>query len=87
MVVGCIYRHPTSKIYIQDFNHDYIEPLLQKISSENKLCAIMGDFNIDILKCDTHDMNNAFLNSLTSNSFSPYVLQPTRLASKSLCNR
>ena len=84
LIVGCIYRHPTSKISIQDFNQDYIDPLLQKISSENKLCAIMGDFNIDLLKCDTHDMNNAFLNSLASNSFSPYVLQPTRLASKSL---
>ena len=44
----------------------------------------MGDFNIDLLKCVTCDANNAFLNTLSSNSFLPYVLQPTRLASKSL---
>ena len=44
----------------------------------------MGDFNIDLLKCVTQDVYNAFLNNLSSNSFLPYILQPTRLASKSL---
>ena len=43
-----------------------------------------GDFNIDLLKCETHEDTNAFLNTLSSRFFSPYVLQLTRLASKRL---
>ena len=31
-----------------------------------------------------HEDSNAFLNSLSSSFFTPYVLQPTRLTSKSL---
>ena len=44
----------------------------------------MGDFNIDILKFECHEDSNAFLNNLSSSFFTPYVLQPTRLASKTL---
>ena len=44
----------------------------------------MGDFNIVLLKYETHEDTNAFLNTLSSSFFSPYVLQPTRLASKTL---
>ena len=40
----------------------------------------MADFNIDLLKCETHEDTNAFLNTLSSSFFSPCVLQPTRLA-------
>ena len=84
LVIGCIYRHPTSKIPIQEFNQCFVEPLLQKINSENKQCILMGDFNIDLLKCESHEDSNAFLNNLSSSFFTPYVLQPTRLASKTL---
>ena len=41
----------------------------------------MGDFNIDLLKCETHEDSNAFLISLSSSFFTLYVLQPTRLTS------
>ena len=44
----------------------------------------MGDFNIDLLKCDTNNDYNLFLNNLSSNFFTPYVLQSTRLRAKSL---
>ena len=84
LIVGCIYRHPTSKISITDFNTKHIDLLLQTISGENKQCVLMGDFNIDLLKCDTNNDSNLFLNNLSSNFFTPYVLQPTRLRSKSL---
>ena len=44
----------------------------------------MGDINIDLLKCDTNNNSNLFLNNLSSNLFTPYVLQLTRLYTKSL---
>ena len=66
MIIGCIYRHPTSALSISDFNKKYIEPLLDKISSENKLCSIMGDFNIDLLKIDSNEDANSFYINMTS---------------------
>ena len=86
LIVACIYRHPTSKISIHDFNKNNMDPFLQKISDENKQCVLMGDFNIDLLKCDSNDDSNSFYNILSSNFFTPYVLQPTRLHSKTLIN-
>ena len=38
----------------------------------------MGDFNIDLLKYESHNCTNDFINSLVSHSFLPYILQPTR---------
>ena len=46
-IIGCICRHPSSSISIHHFTSDYIEPLL------GKMCSLMGDFNIDLLKSDT----------------------------------
>ena len=83
-IIGCIYRHPSSSVSLNHFTSDYTEPLLDKISLEGKMCSLVGDFNIDLLKCDTNDNINLFYNTLTSNFFAPYILQPTRFASESL---
>jgi len=84
LILGCIYRHPSSTIKIKDFTENFIEPLLNTISGENKICALLGDFNIDLLKLDTRDEINTFYNCLSSHFFAPYILQPTRPISKSL---
>ena len=84
LIAACIYRHPTSKISIHDFNKNHMDPFLQKISDENEQCVLMGDLNIDLLKCDSNNDSNSFYNILSSNFFTPYVLQPTRLHSKTL---
>ena len=84
LIVGCIYRHPTSVISVEDFNQLVIEPLLEKILKEKKQCSLLGDFNINLLKYDSHKETRDFLNSMTSAFFSPFILQPTRLSSKSL---
>ena len=84
LIIGCIYRHPSSPISIKDFNTTFIEPLLNKISTEGKLCSLMGDFNVDLLKYDLKNDFNDFFNLLSSHFFTPYILQPTRPISKSL---
>ena len=48
LIVGCIYRHPSSKITIEDFTNNYLDHRLSIISAENKTCALVGDFNIDL---------------------------------------
>ena len=84
LIVGCIYRHPSSKISIQCFANDQLDPVLQKISLEKKQCVLMGDFNIDLLKTDTNNDTNTFYNNMSSHYFTPFILQPTRLHSKAL---
>ena len=84
IVIGCVYRHPSSTISVDQFTNDHIEPLLQKIVSENKMCTLMGDFNIDLLKIDSVISSNHFFNTMYSNFFAPYILQPTRPASSTL---
>ena len=77
LIIGCIYRHPSSNLTVDQFNIDYIEPLLQKISTEDKICSIMGETNI---LSDT----NQFFNTFPSNFFALYILQPTRPISETL---
>ena len=82
MIISCIYRHPTSTLSLQKFNEEVFDPLRDKINREDKTCALMGDFNIDLLKVDSNTDTNIFYNNLTSHFFAPFVLQPTRLCSK-----
>ena len=44
----------------------------------------MGDFNVDLLKCNDNNSAGDFFNMFSSYFFSPFVLQPTRLRSKTL---
>ena len=42
-IVGCIYKHP--KLSISDFTNTFLQPLLDKLSYENKSIILLGDFN------------------------------------------
>ena len=81
LIIGCIYRHPSSKISTNDFSSEHLEPILQKISKEKKECVLMGDFNIDMLKSNGA---SEFYTNLSSHFFTPFILQPTRLKAKTL---
>ena len=79
IVAVCIYQHLSSLISIEEFTKKYLDPILQKLSSENKICTLMGDFNINLLKSETHTGISFFYNTMLSNFFAPYILQPTIL--------
>ena len=72
LVVGCIYRHP----YMQqsEFNDEYLKPLSEKLISENKEVILLGDFNIDLLKCDSNKNVSDFLDIIYSNNLLPKLL-------------
>ena len=80
-IYACIYRHPSMDI--EEFNKKYMEPVLLKLSSENKIAFLLGDFNIDLLKTETDDDISNFYNILTSNLFMPHITLPTRITSHS----
>ena len=80
-IIGCIYRHPNKDL--DEFNDNYLNTLLDKISKENKSVFLLGDFNVDLLKYDKHAPTNEFLDSLSSRMFLPHIVQPTRISTTS----
>ena len=52
MVVGCIYRHPCMQH--SELNYEYLKPVSENLISENKKVILLGDFNIDLLKCNSN---------------------------------
>ena len=64
---------------LNEFNDNYLNILLQKISKEKKNAFLLGDFNVDLLKYDKHAGTNEFIDSLSSYMYLPYILHPTRV--------
>ena len=79
IIVGCIYRPPDSDI--NTFN-DALYSTLEIINKENKLCALLGDFNINLLKEDLVS-TRVFLNTLYSVNFYPLITKPSRITRSS----
>ena len=72
IIIGSIYRQPN--MALEEFNNNYLNTLLDKISKENKSIFLLGDFNVDLLKYDKHAPTNEFLNSLSSHMFLPHIV-------------
>ena len=70
-----IYKNPNMNI--NEFNDDYLNKLLDKLSKEIKNIFLLGNFNINFLNYDIHPPTNEFLDSLSSHYFLPHILQPS----------
>ena len=68
---------------INEFNDDYLNELLDKLSKENKTIFLFGDFNIDLLNFDINPPTNEFLDSLSFHYFLPHILQPSSVTTNS----
>ena len=68
---------------LNDFNTNDLNNLLGKVSKEQKPVFLLGDFNINLLNYNNHNPTNEFLDSLASNFFVSYILQPTQPTSHS----
>ena len=44
---------------------------------------LLGDFNVDLMHYNEHKPTNEFLDSLASNSYLPYIIQPSQHTSHS----
>ena len=71
-----MYRHPNSSL--EKFTK-FVYSCLDKIRNDNKLCVILGDFNINLLNFQSHDATENFINTMGSYCYSPQILQPTRI--------
>ena len=81
LVVGCIYRHPCMSI--TEFNENYLETTLEKLSLENKNIILLGDFNINLINYESNRETNEFVDLISSNSLIPHILKPTRITTHS----
>ena len=81
VIVGTIYKHPL--MYVTDFNSNYLNNLVEKVSKEQKSVFILGYFNINLLNYNVHNPTAEFLDSLASKSLLPFILQPARITSHS----
>ena len=81
LIVGSIYRHHTP---IKEFIPSFSEKILHKICSEkNKVCALLGDFNINLLQTESDDTTCDFYDTISAFGFRPLVLQPSRVQTTS----
>ena len=80
VIIGVIYRPPGTDLC--EFNV-MIGELLVNIKAENKLCYLMGDYNINLLNYESHDQTATFIDMLYSYAFVPLINRPTRVTSSS----
>ena len=76
IIIGCFYRMPGSDISLFTA---YIDNVLSKVNAERNKCYLGGDFNINLLKHDTHSPTADFLNCVFSHSFLSTINKPTRV--------
>ena len=79
LVIGTIYRHPKAD---DSFINSFLTPTLIKLGKMKKKVALAGDFNFDLLKYETHKPTNEFYDILSSYSYRPCILQPSRVTYK-----
>jgi len=80
IVLGLVYRHPNSSA---DAFRDELNNTLNEISRSNKQIVIFGDFNIDLIKFESHQSTSDYLDMLYSYFCFPVITQPTRVTEHS----
>ena len=81
-----MYRHRHLCMQHSEFNEEYLKHLSEKLIDENKKVVLLGDFNIDLLKCDSNKNFSDFLDIIyTTNPLSKLsnIISTTRLTSHS----
>ena len=83
-IIRCVYMHP--KHEVSDFTNNFITPLLDKLSNENKYIMIMGDFNINLINYNDGKNTGNFLDKCSLNVFCLTTITRTTRNTKTLIN-
>ena len=54
IIIGVVYRPPNGNL---DSFKKAMNAILEKVNRENKLCYLIGDFNVDLFKSESCDAN------------------------------
>ena len=52
---------------------------MEKIKNENKICYLVGDYNINLINVDSHTLTSEFNDIMYSGGFIPLITRPTRV--------
>ena len=81
--MGVIYRPNTlPRADLDQFISNVLE-IQGKISNENKISYLMGDYNINLLNPGINSKTNELIYDVISQGFLPYILKPTRVTDTS----
>ena len=75
IICGVIYRQHNSPERFQL----YFEEIIEKLSASGRPIYVMGDFNINLLRCGTCKFAQDFLLTLQSFNLTPIIDKPTRV--------
>ena len=84
IILGSVYRPPNGdKETLALFNSELCNILSLINKGKKKTVLIAGDFNMDLIKHDTHKPTEEFLDNFLSFSFCPVINHPTRITDSS----
>ena len=76
ILISSIYRHPSKN---DTPFLDYLTTTLSKVSKENKLIFITGDFNYNLLNYKKNEEVSNFLHCMYTHLLQPNIIYPTRI--------
>lgn len=74
ITIGCTYRAPNTDLNV--FNEEFLGVMEILKNSKVYMC---GDYNIDLLKYESHEQSRCFVNNLYCYGFYPLIDSPTRI--------
>ena len=76
LLILCCYRPPSGAI--KGLN-SFSENVFKKANTENKLCIVVGDFNVNCLNYNENLEIRTFYNRIFSHSCIPLITKPTNI--------
>lgn len=76
VIIGCIYRHPSSKL---ETFHELLNQKLTSINSSGYEAYIAGDININFLNYSSNNLTSDYLDMLFDQGFMPLITKATRV--------
>ena len=76
VLIGVIYRPPNQDILL--FN-EKLNNIMNDVRMENKICYLLGDYDINILNYASHVHTAQFVDMMSSSGFLPLITRPTRV--------
>ena len=70
-------------MYIDEFNDNYLHPLMDKVNTEKKSLILLGDFNINLLNTENNQSVSNFLDIMGSYALLPRMTYPIRVTNNS----
>ena len=64
---------------LNEFNNQFLDDFMNKISIENKIAYLAGDFNMNLLNVSSDNDINEFYQIMTSHLFISHITLPARI--------